>query len=548
MSSSADDLCPGLSSNPDISGPGVRIALYLQSLLSVLLVRYSPKDAPGAYWSMTSTAFSLIISSIVTAAAKEISLLDAIVVVYVLLLPILASAFGLTEIMSPQSSKKSTRSVHSPLLTVANWMRSAFTYSFALYVWISAPEFGQGPRACNEATFFIFFGASLPALRSGRWLNIAVWSLMTTRFVWRSGKSAKTLFVSLNALFSKTATQRLLKPRYPPKNEIHEQTVWTKDYGTGQETLRVRRWRPRQIFHELIQSLTSQILNWAPFGTGALYKRYGQNIIISMLAVWAIVMTELQLSLNNQGEINNEWGFGQILPLVLTISPLFSLWESFISRQSSGPASKSRKIRFSIRAAQNLTRPMCELDFWPPTTVDEMTEGQVAKARAPSAFAVITIDERDVYTTFEAPDNNCPVWNESFDIEVTDLSTIVVRVFDRKCIDMGWPSFIGYTTIHPFTVFPHASHSSAADVSNENENETIMSSLPSGKVDVDSIPLVLDDYTMHNMTISISISPSTEEPVNLPGPTSSSRLTTGPRKTKTERRAPKPIELLFRSR
>lgn len=86
---------------PRTLGPGVRIALYLQSLLSgalysysracsysqdvakaVLLVRFSPRDAPGAYWSMTSTAFSLIISSIVTSVKNEISLLDAIVVVY----------------------------------------------------------------------------------------------------------------------------------------------------------------------------------------------------------------------------------------------------------------------------------------------------------------------------------------------------------------------------------------------------------------------------------------------------------------------------------
>ncbi|KAF8814223.1 hypothetical protein BYT27DRAFT_7250264 [Phlegmacium glaucopus] len=36
------------------SGPGVRIALYLQPILSVFLVRFSPPDAPGAYWSMTS--------------------------------------------------------------------------------------------------------------------------------------------------------------------------------------------------------------------------------------------------------------------------------------------------------------------------------------------------------------------------------------------------------------------------------------------------------------------------------------------------------------
>jgi len=48
----------------------------------VILVRFSPKDAPGAYWSMTSTAFSLIITSFVTSATGAITLLDAIVVVY----------------------------------------------------------------------------------------------------------------------------------------------------------------------------------------------------------------------------------------------------------------------------------------------------------------------------------------------------------------------------------------------------------------------------------------------------------------------------------
>ena len=65
-----------------LSGPGVRIALYLQSLLSIVLIRYSPADAPGAYWCMTSTALSLVISAIITSIHRSISLLDAIVVVY----------------------------------------------------------------------------------------------------------------------------------------------------------------------------------------------------------------------------------------------------------------------------------------------------------------------------------------------------------------------------------------------------------------------------------------------------------------------------------
>ncbi|PPQ95077.1 hypothetical protein CVT25_002600 [Psilocybe cyanescens] len=494
-----DGVCQGISRqvfqfNPDIS---------------VLLVRFSPKDAPSAYWSMTSTAFSLIISSIVTSAQNEITLLDAIVVVYVLLLPVLASAFGLSEIMAPQSTKNSTRSVHSPLLIVANWTRSAFTYSFALYVWISAPTFGQGPPECNKATFFIFFGASLPALGSGRYLNLAVWSILTLTFVWRSLKGARTIFISLHALFSKTASQALLRPKHSAENEVHREVVRRKNFVTGETTQTNRLFRPRQIFHELLQGMASHILGWAPSGTGRWYRLFGKAILITFLSIWAIVMTELQLALNDQGAINNEWGFGQILPLVLTISPLFSLWESFLSRHSSGPTSKSRKIRFSIRKASNLQRPQCELDFYPPEFVDKMPEAEVDKARAPSAFAVITIDEREMYTTYEAHNTTDPEWEESFDVEVDDLSTVVIRVFDRKCIDRGWTSFIGFTTIHPFTAFPHAVD--PAVYSGEEENPAP----PSKKVDLDDIPLVRDGHTVPNMTIGISLSSDTKAPISL---------------------------------
>ncbi|KAF8909687.1 hypothetical protein CPB84DRAFT_1842921 [Gymnopilus junonius] len=346
---------------PTFAGPGVRVALYLQSFLSVLLVRFSPDDAPGAYWSMTSTAFSLIISAIVTSATKGISLLDGIVVVYVLILPVLASAFGLSEIVTPQSKKNATRSVHSPLLIVANWTRSALTYSFALYVWIAAPTFGSGPPVCNAATRLIFFGASLPALGSGRWLSLAGWGVLTFFFVWRSIKGLRTILIAFEALFSKSASQALLKAKHPPRNEVHWEMVTRTDFATGEVVRTNRLFRPKQIFHELLQGMTSQILSLAPSGTGSWYRLYGKSILVTLLAAWAIIMTELELRLNKlSSNINNQWGFRQILPLLLTISPLFSLYEAILARQSAGPMSKPRRIRFTIRRAQNLQRPQCE--------------------------------------------------------------------------------------------------------------------------------------------------------------------------------------------
>ena len=151
----------------------------------------------------------------------------------VLLLPVLASAFGLSEIMQPTSGKHAMRSVHSPLLIAANWTRSALTYSFALYVWISAPTFGSNEPGCNQATKFIFFGAKLPALGSGRVLNLIVWGILTFLFLYRAIKGSGTIFVAFQALISRTASQALLRPKNPT-NEVHRERVTRKNFGTGE--------------------------------------------------------------------------------------------------------------------------------------------------------------------------------------------------------------------------------------------------------------------------------------------------------------------------
>lgn len=499
----------GLSSNPDISGPGVRIALYLQSLLSIVLIRYSPGDAPGAYWCMTSTALSLVISAIITSIQRSISLLDAIVVVYVLLLPILASAFGISEIISASESKHALRKVHSPLLIIANWTRSVFTYSFAIYVWVTAPTFGSGPPECNTVTKLIFFGASLPALGSGRVLNLVGWGLLTLLFLYRSIRGFGTIWLAFKALFSPSAGQTLLKPKRPVENEVHLEAVDTYNYGTGARTHRERAYRPRQVFHEVLKGMINQILGWAPSGEGRWYKTYGQAILTCLLAGWAIAMTELELLLNDQTSINNQWGFGQVLPLVLTIAPLFSLYENFLARHSAGPREEStRTVRFSIRGANGLQRPSTELDGLPEDYISQLSEEIVEATRAPSPFAVITIDERDIYVTYDQQDTHNPDWAESFDVEVGDLSTVVVRIFDLKCMDAGRPSLIGYTTLLPFSVLPPPSAEAVGPVTQADEADAVPV--------VHAFQLVRDGVTLHEATVSITLSMDTEGPLPPP--------------------------------
>ena len=110
---------------------------------------------------------------------------------------------------------------------------------------------------------------------------------------------------------------------------------------------------------------------------------------------------------------------------------------------------------------------------------------------------VITINKQDIYVTYNQQDAHNPDWEESFDMEVGDLSTVViiVHIFDLKCMDAGRPSLIGYTTLLPFSVLPPPSMEAMVPV-----------------MQVDVAPavhvfqLVRDGVTLHKSTVSITLS------------------------------------------
>lgn len=257
---------------------------------------------------MTATAMSLIISSFITGVMEEISLLDAIVVVYgasllssqrelildpqlsVLILPIVASAFGVSHLSAPPQPSTARgptalRRVSSPLLIIANWLRSALTYAFALYVWIQAPSFGQSALECNPSTKLIFWGKALPALGSGRILNLVGWGFLSFFFVWRTFKGLGTLAVSFAALFGLNGgTGELVRPKVPPRNELNLETYDRYDFRTEEREHRERAYRPGQIFHEMLRGIMSQILGLAPAGSKTFYGKYGQLILACLVS------------------------------------------------------------------------------------------------------------------------------------------------------------------------------------------------------------------------------------------------------------------------
>lgn len=150
-----------------------------------------------------------------------------------------------------------------------------------------------------------------------------------------------------------------------------------------------------------------------------------------------------------------------------------------------------------------------------------MDEETVKLLRAPSPFVIVTINEEEMYTTFQERNTHDPEWEEVFDAEISDLATVVVRVFDRKCIDNNWPAFIGYTTIHPFTAMPYPGVNTSED--DASTTETALT----------DIPLIFEGKTMPDATISLTLSTDTEEEPTL-------RIVppfrNGPLETRVERR------------
>lgn len=210
-----------------------------------------------------------------------------------------------------------------------------------------------------------------------------------------------------------------------------------------------------------------------------------------------------------------------------------------LKKRARGPVEKSkRKLRLCIVGATGLKRGRTEIDQYTPEQLqDTMTEENIETIRCPSPFAVLTIDGTHIYNTFYEEHTRDPEWKESFDAEVSDTSTIVVRIFDMKAMNQGWPALIGYTTISPFSILPPGRKppapgpdSTSSDPQTEGPTEESSSQalgpaaearrLKDGTSDstavVQQFPLVLDREVVPGTSVVFSVSTDISGPPPLP--------------------------------
>jgi len=293
---------------------------------SVALMAISPDSAKPAWWTMTTTAMGLSIASFAAGALRTISLLDAVIVSYLLTLPLIATAYAAARL--PR--------VVSPLLVFVDTIRFLLTSAFGLWIWASAPRFGSQPN-CNPAINFVIFGKRMSATsRAARAIGLVFWSSYLGIFLLRCISRADTLWLSMLASFSAPAADTFRRPRRSAAADkvirlsarvdltltFGFQIPFVLEYLTYKRcwtTKLARTMHPTRDFHSPPSNFFPPTLMDSP--VGAIIQR----IILAIVALsvaFVLIMTELELSIGNKGIVlDTSFGFGQVRTRFARLDP-----------------------------------------------------------------------------------------------------------------------------------------------------------------------------------------------------------------------------------
>ncbi|KAJ7661689.1 hypothetical protein B0H17DRAFT_1094252 [Mycena rosella] len=173
--------CP-YSLNPDISGIGVRVSFYLQTIfLGCLSARSGSLDEiSGALYTLMATNAAMAVTGLILGLKRtpEISFQDALVILYLL------SMAWMTVIASLASCNR--LSEDTKVLQLSSVIQSCVILAFAFTVLGKAASFGQ-TTDCNQYAVAVIF-RPFSALKSGRilgWILVslasATYAVMTAR-------------------------------------------------------------------------------------------------------------------------------------------------------------------------------------------------------------------------------------------------------------------------------------------------------------------------------------------------------------------------------
>ncbi|KAK7064105.1 ketopantoate reductase-like protein [Favolaschia claudopus] len=333
------------STNPDIAGIGVRVSFYLQTFLLVILVDRSWPDAPTALWTFIATSFGLTIATVVQykSATEALTLYQALQVSNLVWLANFGTFVALASYSRQKAASDKDKNVRVDVGSEYNvkfgaLIQTLVSMGLTIYMWSNAATFGSLPE-CSHLIKYMVFAIQVPALGTGRIIGLTASSILTAAYLlitlhelqsYRKSRKARNEIPSIvssavvsptylampKAAASTTSTNFTLpmivstpyhRPSDPQVSIQLQSPVSQAAPTTSKRRPRRRRWS-YEVDPMLIGIMICQILVFTYF----------------------VVSSETLLAYNQNATTSaQEWGFGQILALIVVLPSALSVASAF---------------------------------------------------------------------------------------------------------------------------------------------------------------------------------------------------------------------------
>ncbi|KAJ3865247.1 hypothetical protein EV359DRAFT_80663 [Lentinula novae-zelandiae] len=329
-------------SDSDISGIGS--SFYLQSFLLVILVDRST-DASTSLWTFTAASFGLTIAAVMQYAKQQLSLLEALQVSNLVwqVLHRLANLGIFVALASYSRHKRNTRQKRGRKkarransgsrrperghewdygVKTASMVQTILSMALTLYMW-AAPE-NFAPSQCLDTLTYVLFVWRIPVRHSGRIVGLTFSSILTCVYI---AITLHEYWISYRK--RKLKSKKKDSPSPPPFSErtipvpLTLLSIQSSDYKSSLQTSSLS---PSQAIPQIPKPTKSNRPNrklWSnidPMFVGIL-------IFETIVFLYLIVSNEILLR-DNRAD-TGEFGFGQILALVVVLPVLLSVIGAF---------------------------------------------------------------------------------------------------------------------------------------------------------------------------------------------------------------------------
>ncbi|KAF8512055.1 hypothetical protein JB92DRAFT_2930646 [Gautieria morchelliformis] len=291
----------------DVAGVGVRLSFYFQNFFLVLLVDRSYEDAENALWTFIATSFGLTVAALVQVGLGNLNFVEGILASQLAWLANLGTFLALASYSRSKGKDN--------LIKVAAVLQGYFSMILTIVMWTWCAHFSQRSPCNHEIKFTFLFGVDLPALGAGRTVALVCASLMmalytgvtlTECMAWRRNRMSR---LSVRDTVGREVDVEL-SPRVVHKGSIISGHHQRKNSAMSQSRRRHPSGPSRQ--------------QWLGTDVDPIFL----GIFLTQVIIFAYFISTTE-KIVNQKHVHvsgtNQWGFGQVLALVVVIPSVISL-------------------------------------------------------------------------------------------------------------------------------------------------------------------------------------------------------------------------------